>query len=88
MGIASVEHFGLLNRWPVRAHEDLFRFNQILGSGTRRLSGCEHKVYLQFERDFIAAGLNQAGMTMAEYLGYFPRPIWTTTEEIPLSLGQ
>ena len=85
MGRSSVNHFGLLNRWPDVMHEDRWRFNQIRNGGGVRISpGCPDMTYIQYERDYIAQALAESATKAAEYLGFYPAPRWIVDEEIVL----
>lgn len=63
----------LLNRWPVVEGEDLFRFNQILGTNVS-VQACP--VYIQADRDEIATALNKAITLASRQLNYWPLPHW------------
>lgn len=76
MGRSDVNHFKLLNRWPHQMHENAWHFNQITGAGPAPLTAPCDEVYIQFDRDNIADGLNQAVEMMAEVMGFYPRPTW------------
>jgi len=82
MARSDVEHYALLNRWPLIMQDNPWHFNQISGVGAP-LSHDGDEVYIQSERDDIADALNQACELAIEELGFFPRPFWTT-EVIPL----
>lgn len=68
-------HFGLLARWPVLMDESVYRFFQVAGSGVQ-VTDTEDatRVYVQYERESVAAALNRAVTTMQPYLGFYPRP--------------
>lgn len=86
MAVSNTPHFGLLNRWPVVLREDLWRFNQIAGEGVHVAPGYPNNVFIQPERDYIAAALNEAVARSVPYLGFYPRPVYIE-ETIPLTTG-
>jgi hypothetical protein len=87
MARSDVEHFGLLNRWPVVMYESGWHFNQLAGSAMYAplTQPCD-RVYTQFQRDDIADGLNLAVELVSAELGFYPRPIWIT-ERLDLGHG-
>jgi len=84
MARSDVNHFGMLDAWARVMHESTWRYNQIRGNGVTVLPGCTDKVFIQYERDYIAAGLNQAIESSAKYLQYYPLPVFVT-ESLPLA---
>lgn len=80
----TTQTYGLLNAWQSICTEDIWRFNQIEGDGAQS-SACA--VYVQDEREQIARSLRQSWDRITTYLGYFPRPIWTS-EVIRLGRGR
>ncbi len=84
MARAEVQTLGLLNRWPIEMYEDIWRYNQILGTGVRKTSQCQNVPYIQSERELIAASLHDALQTTAEYLGYYPAPMWIEDEIVTI----
>lgn len=70
----QVNTYGMLNTWPEVMRENVWRYNQITGSGVRT-TACD--VYIQGDREEIARALGQAWKRVAEHLRFFPRPIWT-----------
>jgi hypothetical protein len=85
MARSNVDHFTLLNSWPIIMRYNPWNFNQISGPGAP-LSKPGEEVSIQSERDDIADALNQAGELVTEALGFFPRPMWYS-ESIPLGMG-
>jgi len=85
MARSASKNYGLLGVWPEVMHEDVWRFNQILGQGVRAAAGCSNTPYLQYQRDNIARALGQAVYLTAEYLGYWPMPVYIANEEITIS---
>jgi hypothetical protein len=75
--------YGLLNAWQRINQEGIWRFNQDAGTGAP-LQDCS--VYIQQDREQIAEALNTAWHAFSEYLGYFPRPVWTS-ETVRLGRG-
>lgn len=65
----------MLNSWQRRLSESIWAFNQVTNPGANP-GNCP--VYTQDERDELADALYYAWEMMTEYLGTFPRPIWTT----------
>lgn len=89
MAISTVDHFKLLNRWPVLMDVSRFRFNQVAGSGVQVTPGQDPVfAYIQQERDMIARALHSAVEQAAPYLGFYPRPVWIVDEEIALESGK
>lgn len=86
MAVSNTPHFSLLNRWPVVMREDIWRFNQIAGEGVHVAPGYPNNVYVQPERDFIAAALNEAVVRSVPFFGFYPRPVYVE-ETIPLATG-
>jgi len=77
MARSNVEHFNLLNRWPVVMEESPWHFNQLAGANAPLTAPCD-EVYTQYERDDIADGLNLAVELVSEELGFYPHPVWIT----------
>lgn len=75
MARSDVEHFGLLNRWPVVMRENPWHFNQLAGANAPLSEPCD-EVYIQTDRDDIADGLNLAVELVSAELGFYPRPVW------------
>lgn len=73
MARSNVNHFKLINRWPVIMEETPAHYNQIAGTGVPLTAPCD-AVYTQYERDSIADALNEAGELFAQHLGFYPRP--------------
>lgn len=69
----TVDVHGLLNLWPEITNEDIWRFNQILGTGVPSTS-CS--VYVTGDREQVARALSQAYLKFSAYLSYFPSPRW------------
>lgn len=85
MARSDVNHYGLLNRWPITMFESPFHFNQLAGANAPLTEPCD-EVYIQQNRDDIAAGLNLAVELVAAELGFYPRPVWLT-ERLDLGHG-
>jgi hypothetical protein len=77
MARSDVEHFAMLNRWPVVMQENPWHFNQLAGANAPLSEPCD-EVYIQQNRDDIADGLNLAVEMVSEELGFYPRPVWLT----------
>lgn len=75
MARSDVNHFNLLNRWPVIMEENQWHFNQVAGTGAPLTAQCD-AVSINHERDMIANALNLAVEMVAEQLGFYPRPTW------------
>lgn len=81
----------LLNAWQRRMEESIFKFNQIVGSGTP-VGPCP--VYIQPDREMINDALIQAVEIMSSPLGFYPYPRYFTDERLafgggwPVSLEQ
>lgn len=76
----------LLNEWQARCMESEWHFNQVSGDDAPFLTSPPNAqtVYLQYERERIAAALQRAVNQVAGELHYWPRPAWFN-EVIPLS---
>ncbi len=85
MARSDVNTFGLLNRWPLIVHEDIWTFNQLVGNGVRQFANRQNTPYIQFERDYIADALFQAAMAVTPYLGFFPIPTWVEGEMVTVN---
>jgi hypothetical protein len=85
MARSDVNHYGLLNRWPVTMFENPYHFNQLAGANAPLSEPCD-EVYIQQNRDDIADGLNLAVEMIAHELGFYPRPVWIT-ERLTLGHG-
>lgn len=87
MARSDVEHFGLLNRWPIVMQESGWHFNQLAGRAMYAplTQPCD-QVYTQFQRDDIADGLGLAVELVSAELGFYPRPVWIT-ERLDLGHG-
>lgn len=84
MARANALTLGLLNQYPELLHEDVWRFNQVLGEGARQSPSSQNQPYIQFEREYIARALADAAVKAAEYLGYWPAPQWVQAETVTL----
>ncbi|TXH48259.1 MAG: hypothetical protein E6Q97_25080 [Desulfurellales bacterium] len=84
MAVSEFYTWGLLNAWQRRMVEDIWRFNQILGTGVAQTS-CE--VYNQPDREIIADALYSAVQTFIEYAHYYPKPTWVVAERVPFGRG-
>ncbi len=82
MAVSEIPTYKLLNHWQRLMQENIFRFNQVQGTGVPRDE--EHVAYLQPHRDEVALALNNAVSKVVDVLGYYPRPVWITDEIIPL----
>lgn len=67
MAISSINTFDLLNKWQQYMYEDVWVFNQVLGTG---VIDTEKPVYIQGDRDMIARGINYAYEMVSRYLGF------------------
>lgn len=85
MARADARTLGLLNLYPGYMWEDNWRYNQIVGAGSRLMPGCQNAPYLQYERQYIADALLEALGKAAQYLGYYPAPIWVTDEAVTVN---
>lgn len=83
MARSDVEHFGLLNRWPVIMEQSPWHFNQLNGVNAPLTEPCD-EVHIQEERDALADSLNLSVELLAENMGFYPRPVWL---EARLDLG-
>lgn len=76
---------GLLNAWQRVCMESEWNFNQVTGQGAPlETAPSKGGVYLQFERERIAANLQLAVTNVANEMHFWPRPAWFT-QTIPLS---
>lgn len=82
MAASEIPTYKLLNHWQRLMQENIWRYNQVQGTGVPRDE--EHKAYLQPNRDEVALALNNAVSKVVDILGYYPRPVWVTDEIIPL----
>lgn len=79
----TIPTYRTLNMWQRTMGENIWRFNQVLGSGVALKEGGK-PVYVQPSRDEITSTLSQAWDMLSAYLGYFPRPIYVG-ERIPIN---
>lgn len=75
---------GLLDSWRSILFEDIFKFNQIAGTGVIA-SDCG--VYNQPDREQINNALETAWWMLAEELGFFLKPTYVTGEQIRIGRG-
>lgn len=76
---------GLLNAWQRVCMENEWNFNQTTGKGAPiDTAPGKGGVYLQFERERIAANLQLAVTNVADQMHFWPRPAWFT-QTIPLA---
>ena len=68
-------HYGLLNRWPLRMSESQWRFN-IFSDDSGRLRTLR-TVYFQKHREALAEALGSSFELAKFYLGYNPSPAFT-----------
>ena len=85
MARSDVDHYRLLNRWPIIMHENNWHFNQAQGTGAPLTGQCD-EVMVQWERDYIANALNWSVQIMAEHLNFYPRPVYVS-ERVHLGRG-
>lgn len=76
----------LLNAWQRVCMAEQWLFNQASGKGAPIASAADkgETVYLQFERERIASGLQNAVNNVAAQMHFWPRPTWFT-QTIPLA---
>lgn len=83
MAVSAIQTYKSLNLWQRTMGEDIWRFNQVSGLGSfARKTG--RSVYVQPERDEIAQALSTGIQVLLGYLGYYPRPVYTSEQ---LSFG-
>lgn len=82
MAVSEIPTYKLLNHWQRLMQENVWRYNQVQGTGVAR--NYPATSYLQPNRDEVALALNNAISKIVDILGYYPRPTWITEEVIPL----
>lgn len=82
MARSDVYTFGLLNRWPSVAREDIWAFNQAAGNGALIIPNRQRMPYTQSERESIATALHDAARHAADHLGFYPAPTWVEGETV------
>lgn len=76
-------HYGLLDRWPVRMQESYWRFNQFnppVGWGESRRTSAS--VFTQAHREALAQQIGKEFERVSAILGYFPKPTYVQDEII------
>lgn len=82
MAVASINTHGLLNWWPVRMQENLYRWNQLDGNLARHAQpgGFGSYVYVQSEREPIALAIQQVIAPIQRHFRFLPRPTYVTEQ--------
>lgn len=83
MAVSEIPTLKTLNAWARVMQENVWRYNQIQGTGVPRVNNMSD-AFVQPERDEVARALNNAVERITDYLEYYPRPTYITGEEISL----
>jgi hypothetical protein len=85
MAVSAMPTHGLLDYWASRMGVSPWHFNQIKGAGLYApLTDQGADVYTQLERDVIGEGIAVAVQEAAQYLQFYPRPVWFSGEIVPI----
>lgn len=79
MAVSNYDQYKLQDYWRMFLLEDVWRYNQVLGTGVPVLPV---DVYIQQNRDMISRAITSAAGKMADVLGYPIVPTWVS-ETIP-----
>lgn len=77
------DHYGLLNRYPIRMLESPWRFNGFVDTINPNRVKARKGVWQQRHRESLAESISISYNEMADYLGYNPSPKWSVDEIIP-----